>query len=48
MIAIDIFRNSADFASEARRNKLREAEPVSVTDTLRIDPEAYADVAIEK
>jgi Arc/MetJ-type ribon-helix-helix transcriptional regulator len=40
MIRAGLFRSAADFAREAVRDKLREAEPLSVRDMSRKDAEA--------
>lgn len=48
MIAAGIFRSSADFAREAIRDKLREAEPVSLREVSRADAERLIDRYLSK
>ena len=43
MIAAGLFRSATDFAREAIRDKLREAEPVSVRDSSRLEAERLID-----
>jgi len=48
MIRAGLFRSAADFAREAVRDKLREAEPLSVRDLPRKDVEALIDSYLTK
>ena len=48
MIRAGLFRSAADFAREAVRDKLREAEPLSVRDIPRKDIEALIDGYLTK
>lgn len=48
MIRAGLFRSAADFAREAVRDKLREAEPLSVRDIPRRDMEALIDSYLGK
>jgi len=48
MIRAGLFRSAADFAREAVRDKLREAEPLSVRDIPRKDMEALIDGYLRK
>jgi len=48
MIRGGLFRSAADFAREAVRDKLREAEPLSVRDISRKDIEALIDSYLAK
>jgi len=48
MIRAGLFRSAADFAREAVRDKLREAEPVSVRDLPRKDTERLIDSYLTK
>jgi Arc/MetJ-type ribon-helix-helix transcriptional regulator len=48
MIRAGLFRSAADFAREAVRDKLREAEPLSVRDIPRRDIEALIDSYLAK
>ena len=48
MIRAGLFRSAADFAREAVRDKLREAEPVSIRAIPRKDMEALIDSYLTK
>jgi Arc/MetJ-type ribon-helix-helix transcriptional regulator len=48
MIRAGLFRSAADFAREAVRDKLREAEPLSVRDIPRKDIEALIERYLTK
>jgi len=48
MIRAGLFRSAADFAREAVRDKLREAEPVSVRDLSRKDAERLIESYLTK
>ena len=48
MIAAGIFRSAADFAREAVRDKLREAEPIAVRDSSRSRAEKLIDGYLTK
>jgi DNA-binding MarR family transcriptional regulator len=48
MIRSGLFRSAADFAREAVRDKLREAEPLSIRDISRKDAEALIDIYLTK
>jgi len=48
MIRAGLFRSAADFAREAVRDKLREAEPVSVRELSRKDVEGLIDRYLAK
>jgi len=48
MIDAGIFRSAADFAREAVRDKLREAEPIAIRDTSRSHAEKLIDGYLTK
>jgi len=48
MIRAGLFRSAADFAREAVRDKLREAEPLSVRNLSRKDAEGLIDSYLTK
>lgn len=48
MMRAGLFRSAADFAREAVRDKLREAEPVSVRELPRADTEKLIDRYLAK
>lgn len=48
MIRAGLFRSAADFAREAVRDKLREAEPLSIRDLSRKDAERLIDSYLTK